>query len=63
LVYPTDGGITYRDGGTDDVVDLAEHLGQLPPASEVLNAWDLMEFRPKAVAERIMAIYRRVGAK
>ncbi len=62
-VYPTDGGITYRDGESDEVADLAKHLGQLPPASEVLPAWDLIEFRPKSVAERIMAIYRRVGAK
>ena len=62
-VYPTDGGITFRSGGTNDVVDLATLLGQLPQASEAIPAWDLMEFRPKAVAERIMAIYRRVGAK
>lgn len=62
-VYPTAGGITYRDGGTNDVEDLAAQLGQMPQPTEAIPAWELSEFRPQAVAEKFRTIYRRVGAK
>lgn len=62
-VYPTEGGITYRNGGTDNIEDLAAHLGQLPQPTEAIPAWELGDFRPQAMAEKFMAIYQRVGAK
>lgn len=62
-VYPLMGGITYRDGSTQDVADLVGHLNRLPPARDAFQPWELDEFRPEAVAQRFLATYRRVGAK
>lgn len=62
-VYPSEGGITYRHGGSDDVPDLAAALSQLPVPSGEVAPWTLDEMRPKAVAEQFLALYRRAGAK
>ena len=62
-VYPLDEGITVRDGGSNDLNDLVAQLGRLPLPGAAMPAWDLTEFRPKAAAEKFLAIYRRVGAK
>jgi glycosyltransferase involved in cell wall biosynthesis len=55
--------ITYREGRSDDTEDLARHLGNLRSADETYPISEFPNFRPEAVAEQILALYRRVGAK
>ena len=55
--------ITYREGRSDDTEDLVRHLGNLRSADETYPISEFPNFRPEAVAEQILALYRRVGAK
>ena len=55
--------ITYREGRSDDTEDLVMHLANLRPAHETYPKEEFPNFRPEAVAEQILALYRRVGAK
>jgi glycosyltransferase involved in cell wall biosynthesis len=62
-VYQSVRGITYRDGSSHDIADLASALHGLPLASELGTAEEFKMFRPKEVAGQFTALYRSVGVK
>jgi glycosyltransferase involved in cell wall biosynthesis len=62
-VYQNVRGITYRDGLSNDVTDLAAALIALPLASELSSVEELAMFRPEVVAEQFIQLYRNVGIK
>jgi glycosyltransferase involved in cell wall biosynthesis len=62
-VYPNMSGITYRDGSSHDLADLAAALHALPLASEQISVEELAMFRQEAVAAQFIQLYRNVGIK
>ncbi|MFZ9778448.1 MAG: glycosyltransferase family 4 protein, partial [Schleiferiaceae bacterium] len=62
-IYLNVSGITYRDGPSHDIADLASALHGMPLASDPANAEELKIFRPKDVASQFTELYRSVGVK